>query len=206
MNLRTIPRLAINGYLTAVKLPVDAVARRFGRRNGATTSGPEIFVDRVDAGVRDAVGRVTLDPALRQDAAQRRTAADERERALSLRESAQERKAEADQKLNDKQSQAEKQRQQAEKRAEQQRQQADKRREEKKQQAAKAEQQRKDASRKAKAKVDAMNEDRERKERLKVLEEKSEALEEKDEALTASDESKRLAEAAANAKAARKAD
>src|SRR5919107_6175664 len=106
MNLRTLPRLAVNGYLTAAKWPVERVARAVGRGNG-TTSGAELFVDRADAAVRDAIGRVTLDPELRQDAARRSAAADERERALRLRATAQQTKAQADEQLSEAQERAE---------------------------------------------------------------------------------------------------
>ena len=45
----------------------------------------EIAVDRADATVRDLAGGVLLDPELREDAARRRTAATEREKAVRLR-------------------------------------------------------------------------------------------------------------------------
>src|SRR3954451_3962663 len=127
MNLHTLPRLAVNGYLTAVKWPVDRVARLVGGGNG-TTSGPELFVDRADAAVRDAIGRATFDSELRADAARRSAAADERERALRLRAKAQERKAEADQHLTESQQRAEQQREQAAQREQEQRRNAEQRR------------------------------------------------------------------------------
>ena len=34
--LRTIPRVAVDAYLTTVKLPLDLVARRIGRNGGST--------------------------------------------------------------------------------------------------------------------------------------------------------------------------
>ena len=57
--------------------------------------------------MRDTVGRVTVDPELRKDAERRNQAADERERALRLRGQAQQRKAEAEQTLQEGQSKAE---------------------------------------------------------------------------------------------------
>src|SRR3954452_22524474 len=117
MNLRTIPRLAVNGWLTAAQWPLHRTAEALGRRNGQATSGPELLVDRADAAVRDAVGRVTLDRELREDAARRRTAAGERERAVRLRAQAQERRSEGEEKLQEGQQRAEQQRRTAAERA-----------------------------------------------------------------------------------------
>ena len=63
---------------------------------------------------------------------------------------------------------------------------------------------RKQASRKAAAKSEEAIESRGRKARLETLETKAEALREQEQSLTAADEAKRLADAAAAAKAIRK--
>ena len=54
--------------------------------------------------------------------------------------------------------------------------------------------------------MDDAIDDRERKSRLQTLDSKADALREREEALTASDEARRLAQAAARRKAARKRD
>src|SRR5688572_23233759 len=88
--VREIPRAAVDGYLKAVKWPLEQAARRFDGDGGA-----ELVLDRADAAVRDAVGSVLRDPELREDARRRRLAATEREKALRLRERAQSTSAKA---------------------------------------------------------------------------------------------------------------
>src|SRR3712207_7187559 len=95
MNLRTIPRAAVGGYLKLLRLPVDTTLKALGR-NG---SG-EVAVDRADAALRDIAGTALGDQELKQDAKRRRTAADAREEAAELRAEAQRKAEEADEKLD----------------------------------------------------------------------------------------------------------
>src|SRR3954462_13464760 len=73
MNLRSIHRAAVGGYVKAVRWPVDRV---LGRR------GPG--ADRAGAAAREVAGAALGDDALKADAKARRTAADQRERAETL--------------------------------------------------------------------------------------------------------------------------
>ena len=111
MNLRSTPRTALDRYLKLLRLPADVAVKAFARgQNGATTPA-EQAVDRVDATVRDAVGRMFNDTELQADAQRRRAAVNERGRALKLRATAEERSEQADEKLDSRQSAAEQRRQ-----------------------------------------------------------------------------------------------
>jgi colicin import membrane protein len=206
MNLLTIPRMALDTYLKAVKWPLDRAARIVGGNGNGSVNGAEIALDRADASVRGVAGAVLNDGELQQDAQLRRTAADERERALKLRAKAEQISEKSDEELEQRKKQADKRRQQASKTAQQRKQQAEKARKERERKAAEATSRRKAANAKATAKVEESIEERAKRERLETIERKAEAIEEKEEALTASDEAQRLAKAAASAKAARKSD
>src|SRR5215210_7676567 len=106
--LREIPRAAIGGYLKLVTWPLRTGLRAvgLGASNGASSS-VEVAVDRVDAAVRGAAGTVLADDELRRDANRRRTAADERERAIDLREEAQERSRRAKEEAAEREERAE---------------------------------------------------------------------------------------------------
>ena len=81
MNLRTIPRAAVGGYVKALRWPLDRAAGVLGRD---TTD-----LDRAEAGAREAAGAVLGDDDMVRDAGRRRTAADKREEAARLRKQAQ---------------------------------------------------------------------------------------------------------------------
>lgn len=202
MDLRVIPRTAIDGYLRAVKLPWDAAARTL--RRGRSVSPAELFLDRTDASIRAAVGRALRDEELQADARRRRTAAEERERAVRLAAEAEELRREADSEFQDRQQTAEQRREEAERQAEQRKQQAAEDRQRQQQQVAEAERQRKQATREAAAAADKVTEDKARRARLEELDAESEALAEREAELTVKDEASRLQEAANATKAARK--
>src|SRR5436190_246196 len=67
MNLRAIPRFAVDRYLKAARWPVDTTVALLGR-NGATTSA----IDRIDATFRAAAATALGDRELREDARRRR--------------------------------------------------------------------------------------------------------------------------------------
>jgi len=154
--------------------------------------------------MRQLAGYALLDDELREDAARRRVAADERERALRLREAVERASAEADERLADRVDQAEEHRAVAEERAERQRQEAEQRRAAEARAAAQAETRRKAANRQARAKVDEAIEEQGDEARLEQLKAEAQALEEREAALTAQDEAQRLQDAATAKKAARR--
>jgi len=205
MNLRTIPRLALDTYLKAVERPLDRAAGLVGGDgNGNGTTPAKLAVDRADATVRGIAGAVLGDRELQEDAQRRAIAADKREEALRLRGQAEQVAQSADEELDERKQQAQQRRQQAAKRAQERKQQAEKERKERERKAAQATSKRKAANAKATAKVEETIEERAKRERLEALERKEDALSEREEALTAADEAQRLAKAAAQAKAARK--
>lgn len=200
MNLRTIPRAAVGGYLKALRWPIDTSLRLMGRGQAA-----EIAVDRAEATARGVAGQAMGDPELQRDAARRSTAADERERAVRLRAEAQQRSERADERLAERESQAERQRREAAERADAKRKKADQQRQAEKRRATQAEKRRREASEKAEAQQREAAEERAKRARLEQLDEEAGALAKQEQALTASDEAQRLGDAAARTKAARKA-
>ena len=80
MNARAIPRSAVHTYLRLVRLPLDgAISLLPGNGTGAKPAA-ELALDRLDATLRAVLARILSDPVLREDAEQRREAA-ERARA-----------------------------------------------------------------------------------------------------------------------------
>jgi len=204
MSIRDIPRGAVDGAVKLARLPVDAaIALLPGNGNGARPAAT-IAVDRVDATVRKVAGYALRDEELREDAMRRRVAADERARALRLRDTAEARSAAAGEKLADRVEQAEERRAAAEQRAKRERAQAEQRRAAKSRAAGQAETKRKASSRRAKAKVDEVIDEQADEARLAQLKTEAKALEKREAALIAKDEARRLQDAATARKAARK--
>lgn len=196
--IREIQRAALGGSIKAARLPFDTAANLLGKESAA------LALDRADAAVRDAAGRLLFDDELLRDAHRRRAAADERERALRLRNTAQTVSAEADEQLAERERAAEQRRQAAAQQATQRKQSAARRRDEQKRQAAQAERLRKENAAKVEAREQERIEAEAKRERLEALEEKAEALDRSEDALAARDEARRLKRAASQAKAARK--
>lgn len=204
MSLRAIPRGAVDGAVKLARLPLDvAVSLLPGNGDGARPAA-SIAVDRWEATMRQLAGYALLDDELRDDAARRHMAADERARALRLREAAERRTAEADERLATRVEQAEEHRSAAGERAERQRRQAEQRKQAKARAASQAQSRRKAASRRARAKVEGAIEEQADEARLEQLKAEAKALEEREVALTAADEAQRLQDAATAKKAARR--
>jgi hypothetical protein len=203
MELKRIPASALDGYLSLLKRPVDAVARRT-RRDGNSTSPAELFLDGIDATIRETAGRVLGDQVLQDDARRRRVAASERGRALELKAEAETRTKQADQEFTQRQQAAEQRRQQAERRAEEEKQRIEQEQQSKERQVAKTANERKTTNRKIASTVEGAVEDKADKNRLQQLEVESEALREEEQALAAQARAKTLSTAASKAKATRK--
>ena len=85
MNLRPIPRTALDGSLRLARMPLDtALALLPGNGTGRAATAA-LALDRADATTRAVAGALLSDPVLTDDARQRLGAVDERERALRLR-------------------------------------------------------------------------------------------------------------------------
>jgi colicin import membrane protein len=197
--LRFASRTAVNGSLRLARWPVDRALHAAGRPPAA-----EAVIDRLDAAARDIAGLALLNPDLREDARDLRAAAGERDKAARLRQEADLRKQRADELAADERAHAGRQRKQASEQARRRRNQAAEERRTRSAQAAKTEQRRKQAAARTAAAQEEAVDEREDRERLDALRDKAEALEQRDEALTARDEARRLGDAAAAAKAARK--
>jgi colicin import membrane protein len=204
MNLRVIPRTALEGYIRLMRLPLDtAIALLPGNGTGPSVSA-SLAADRAEAAARAIAGVLLGDPVLREDAGRRRAAADERARALRLRTEAERKTEEADARLGDRQERAVEDRRQAKQRATAKRRRAEHSREETTKRAARSATKRRATNRRQSARSAEAAEERARKKRLEALDTEADALRERDEALTAADEARRLGEAAAKAKAERK--
>jgi hypothetical protein len=206
MSLQTIPRTAVDGYLKLLRLPADAVARAFRPKHAhdGETTGVELALDRAEATLRDVAGSVLHDPELRDDARRRRAAANERERALTLRAAAERRGQEADAELATRAKTAEQHREDAARREQEKKERADKKRATESRQLAEIESRRRaTVNGQAKDAKDAVR-DRSRRVRLDQLKTETKTLDEEKDAATARSEAQRLRRAASKTKAARK--
>ena len=204
MSIRDIPRSAVGGAVKLTRLPLDIVVSMLPGNGSGTRPAAAIAVDRFEAALRDAAGIALFDDELREDATRRRIAADERERELRLREAAERRSAEADERFSARVEDAEDRRTAAEKRAEHERQAAEQRKQQRAANARRREQARKAANRKVRTKIDEKLDEEADEARLEQLKQEAAALEERERALTAQAEAQRLQDAATKKKAARK--
>jgi hypothetical protein len=203
MQVHDLGRTAIDRSLKTARLPFDAVAHLLPSDRGPRNAAG-LVIDRADATVRAAIGRLLNDAELRADAARRRVAADERERANDLRAEALRKEQAADANLSQELDAAERLRDEAEREAQQRMQEADDER-------ARREQRTRDAAAAQKREVErvrreqrAAEEKQAKRERLEVLEDHARTLDQETDALTAQDEAQRLRDAANTTKAARK--
>jgi hypothetical protein len=206
MNVRVIPRTAVNGYLKLVRTPFDtAIGLLPGNGKGAKPTA-QLAVDRADATVRSVAGMLLGDAVLREDGERRRQAAHERERGLRLRDRAQQTAKRADARLREREDRADQERRRAREMANTRRREAETRAQKEKRQAAEAESHRREAAREAAAQREQAIEERAPREELETLDAKSDAGRAREQELAARDEARRLAEAAGQVKAERKAD
>ncbi|MCA1698633.1 MAG: hypothetical protein LC790_06935 [Actinobacteria bacterium] len=204
MSIRAIPRGAVDGAIKLARLPLDAAISLLAGNGVGARPAASIAVDRWDATMREVAGYALFDDELRAQATRRRVAADERARALRLRDAAEAYSSVADEKLADRVEQAEEHRAAAEQRAGRERAEAEQRRAAKTRAAAQAETKRKAANRRARANVEEVIDEQAGEARLEQLEAEARALEEREAALVARDEGQRLRDAATATKAARK--
>lgn len=199
--LKDISRTAVDGYLKVVRKPVDAV---LSRGKSDRSKALSVKLDRVDAAARSAAGTALRNPDLKDDAQRRREAAGERERAQRLRGVATEHAEKAEAQSAAVQEEAEQRRRKAAEQTERRKQQAQKRKAAARKKAAEASSERKQSAKKAAAETKAESAKQTKREQLAQLEAKEAALEKKEAAVNSAAESRRLAEAASEAKAKRK--
>src|SRR5688500_11358867 len=109
---QTIPGKAVDGALRIARLPADKILDVVPENRATASLG--LVVDRADAAVRGAAASLLSDPALRDDADRRETAADKREQALRLRTKAEAKLDDAEARTQAKQAEAEQRRKNAE--------------------------------------------------------------------------------------------
>ena len=205
MSLRTIPRITLLASLRLARLPLDVVLAALpGNGDGPGARGG-VALDRADATVRALAAQALGDPDLREDARLRMRAADERAKAIGLSREAGRTEARADEKAAEREREAQRTREQVAERARREREQAEKKAQQRRRSAERAAEGRRQASREAAARTQQAAEKRAERERLEALDDKAQALEKAKDAHTATDEAQRLGQAAARAKAARKA-
>ncbi len=206
MNLRVIPRTALDRYLKLARLPLDGAVRLLPGDGTGVKPSAQRAIDRTDATVRALAGAFLQDPVMREDAARRLEAARKRERGLRLRKQAEETEERAEARLEATDEQARQQRRRATQHARSRRDQAERHAQGQKQRAAREERSRLEQNREAENRTAEAIAASEPGERLEALGAKADALRAKERGLTARDEAARLAEAAGQAKAERKAD
>jgi len=200
MSLITaVPRLVLGTTLKVGRLPLDTALKLAGRKRSLTA-------DAAEAAVKDAAASIAGDDQLKAEAQALRVATDERRKAETLGDAAAEATGKAEADHAKQQTKVERDRKAAEKRADERKRKADEKRKQEKSSAAKTERERKDAAAEAEAAEKERIADTERRERLEQLKREEGAREGKETALTAADEAQRLKDAAAAAKAQRKAD
>jgi hypothetical protein len=205
MNLRAIPRTAVDGYLTLVRMPLDAAIRRLPGNGNGSASAAGVALDRADATLRTVAGRLLGDSVLLGDAQQRHAAVAQRASAVQLRDEATEHAERADAQLYERQQQAARQRMQADQRASTRRQQATRQAEQAKRRAAETESERLATTRKAAERRERAISEQEPRERLEAVSAKEAALHQKEKEIAARKEAQRLAEATRRVKTQRKA-
>jgi len=196
--ITTVPRLVLGTTLKVARLPLDTASKLTGRNRSLTA-------DAAEAAVKDAAASLTGDDQLKAEARAQRVATDERRKSETLGDAAAEATAKAEADHTKRQTKVERERKAAEKRAAERKRKAEEKRKKEKSSAAKTERGRKDAAAEAEAAEKERIADTERRERLEQLKREEGAREEKETALTAADEAQRLKDAAAAAKAQRKA-
>jgi colicin import membrane protein len=202
VNVKTIPRTAVDRSLQILRVPLDTTIGVLGRGGKGESVG--VMVDQADAAVRQFAGRLLRDDEFQRDARLREEAAAERRRALELRAEAELERRRADTELHDELRSAEERREAAQQRAEEQHEQVEQERKVRTRQAAQATEQRKTAVRKTAARAEDKIEARGKKARLSELDEKADVLEAEANAATAKSEAQRLQRAASEVKATRK--
>jgi flagellar biosynthesis GTPase FlhF len=204
MSIRAIPRTAISGSIKAMRLPLDIAVSLLPGNGAGPRPRAGIVLDRLEAQLRDFAGAVLGDEVLREDAARRHLAADERERAMRLRTAAARRSDETGERLAETREDAGELREQAAERARRQRVEAEHVREQRSRDAERVERKRRATSEAARSNVDEAIDEVAAEARLEQLKREAAALEEQGDALTAEAEAQRLQDEATRRKAARK--
>jgi hypothetical protein len=204
MNVRVIPRVALNGYLKLVRAPLDRAIGLLPAEGEGAGPRAQLAVDRADATVRSLAGTILADRVLREDGQRRFQAARERERGVRLRARARETADRADTRLQEREDHARRQRERAREVAATRRRQAEREAKNEKRRAGATARRRREVSQKVAAERHQAIEERAPREELRTLANKREALRAREQELAAWAEAQRLADAASRVKSERK--
>lgn len=203
-QLSKIRRTAIDGYLKAVRAPLDAGMHLATRGNDERLTSARLVVDRADATIRQQLGRILSDDELLSDGVRRAVATDERVRALELKAVADEKSRRATVEFRKRQDRLEREQTETERKAAEDRRRAQEARQQEEAKAADAAQRRKAASRKIEAAVEQRVATEARSKRVEQLDTEADALQAEEDALRASERARQLKAKADSVKSARK--
>src|ERR1700685_2056087 len=113
MNVRTVPKVAIDTYLRVARAPLDLATSLLPGNGGGPRGAAQLALDRTDAVVRTLAGSVLGDEEFRNDARHRREAVRERARAAKLHAEADRTTARAEEQVRERHQEAQRRRQQA---------------------------------------------------------------------------------------------
>jgi hypothetical protein len=183
---RALPRVAVETYLTAARLPLTLAARATGNVDNAEWP-PAVVFGRAEAAVDTFVGGLLRDDELVSRGRLRKAQLNKLEQAAELEAVAEQERAQADAQLAAKHQRAEEQRRQAEQKAQQRAQQLEREEQQRKQQVEQATAQRKQAVRKQAAATKQAVQRQARSARLEAVEAETEALDAQQQAVEAAD-------------------
>jgi hypothetical protein len=202
MSFTTIPKTIVDQTLKLARAPLDVALRPFG---GSASSAGQ-FVDRAEAGARSAAGTILADNELKEKGRASMLATSERERAARLRESAEVRQHEADQRQARIAEEARRAKAAAAEKEDRDRRNAEQRKKDRQSAARKTATKKKQKVAKTTAEKARANKKADNSAQLKKLKAKEKDIKAKEDAAAAEREAERLEKAAAAAKAARKKD
>lgn len=183
-GLQTLPRVLVEGYLRATRLPLTAIERAMRQRHNEQWP-PALAYERFEAGVETVVGSVLRDAVLVDKGRLRQAKVGQLRQAAELRTVAEQTRAQADSKLQERREQLEQQRDASQRNAEQHKQQLERQAAQQEQQADHKAAKRASAARQQKSAQDKAIARQERAAKTQALAEESRALELTKEALDA---------------------
>ena len=203
MNVSAFPRAVVSTYLSAARLPLNAVAKARGQQDNEQWP-PALAFEGFEAGVETVLGSLLRDEQLAQAGRLRQAKVAQLRKAAYLETVAETKRRQADTQFVQRREQAEQKRQAAEQRAQQREQQVERQAQQRKAAADQAAERKKAAARKTAAAQEEVIERRERAGTLKSLDQEAKALKVQQDALDAAKTAEVIDESIEGTKEARK--
>lgn len=184
MNVSAFPRTIVSTYLSAAKLPLNAVAKARGQQDNEQWP-PALAFEGFEAGVETVLGSLLRDEQLVETGRLRQAKVAQLRKAAYLETVAETKREQADQQFAQRRDQAEQKRQAAEQRAQQREQQVERQAQQRKAAVDQAAARKKTAARKTAAAQEEVIERRERAGTLQSLDQEAKALKVQQDALDA---------------------